>query len=327
MQSTFTVPNGSTPRWAPAIQVQPMVQPAHSVHASQIQPTVLPSQRQLMVVRPSNQVQYQINMNQAGLRNQQLNTAQMTMAYQTWKADKRVPTDVNLFRWQQENVRLQQQYQLLHSEYQAALIQIQTLTLQHNELDKKLKIDQWKYQELNNKFMIAMQSEQSKYNVLSNIHTETSNQLHREQGKNNALSINLEESTKNLKYEQKKYEALSAKHAATQQTLELMRQKRDEEGKVFESKSKFESDKGELEVGHQIVSRERLAKPILEKSHLQDLPIEPCGSLSSTIDPLRITGGNASSERSNHLIIPPGFESCTRVAGEGIGKLKRVVTR
>lgn len=327
MQSTFTVPNGSTPRWAPAIQVQPMVQQAHTGHASQIHPSVLPPQRQLMVVHPSNQVQYQMNMNQAGWRNQQMNTAQMTMAYQTWKADKSVPTDVNLYRWQQENVRLQQQYQLLHSEYTAALIQIQTLTLQHNELDKKLKIDQWKYRELNNKFMIAMQSEQGKYNVLSNMQTETSNQLHREQGKNNALSINLEESTKNLKNEQKKYRALSAKHAETKQTLELMRQKRDEEGEVFESKSKFESDKGEFKVGHQIVSRERPAKPMLEKSNLQDLPIAPRGSLSSTIDPIQINGGNATTERSNHLIIPPGFESCTRISGEGVGKLDRVVTR
>merc|ERR550534_1906455 len=86
-----------------------------------------------MVVHPSNQVQYQVQMNRAGWSNQQLNTAQMTMACQTWKSDNKVPTEMDWCRLQQENVRLQQQYHLLQSEYQAALVQIQTLTLQQTE--------------------------------------------------------------------------------------------------------------------------------------------------------------------------------------------------
>merc|ERR1719397_2272548 len=147
-----------------------------------------------MVVHPSNQIQYQLRMNQAGWRNQQLNTAKMTMACQ-WKSDNKVQTDGDWCRWQQESVRLQQQYQLLHSEYKAALLHIQTLTLQ--------------YSELNNKYMIALQMEQNKYNVLSNMHTKTSNQLCIEQNKCNVLIVELEESTKNLKNEQQKYEELS----------------------------------------------------------------------------------------------------------------------
>jgi len=328
MQPTFTIPNGSATGWTPAIQVQPFVRPSHTVRTTQIQPAVLPAQRPIMVVHPSNQVQYQMHMNQTVWSNQQMNTAQMTMARQTRKSEENVPTDVNLFRWQQKNVRLQQQYRLLYSKYQAALIQIQTLTLQHNELDKKLKIDQMNYQELCTKFQIALQCEQNKYNVLSNTWTETSNQLHREQGKFKALSINLEESTKNLKNEQEKYIALSAIHAETQKTLHSMRQKRYEEGNVTESNSKFESDKGQFEVGHHIVPREHLGKPVHDKSNLQQLSIKPHSSLSSTIDSTQNTEGNTAIERrdNNNLIVPPGFERCTRVPGEGVAKLHRVVT-
>merc|ERR1719193_1506859 len=205
-----------------------------------------------MVVHPTNQVQYQVHMNQAGWSNQQLNTAQMTMACQTWKSDKKLPTDGDWCRLQQETITVQQQYQLLHSEYQAALVQIQTLTLQHSELDKKLKMDQWKYQELNNKYMIAMQAEQNKYNVLSNMHTETSNQLRSEQGKCNALSIELEESTMNLKDEQRKYKVLSEIHAKTKKTLQSLRQK----GNVMESKTKSVSIHGKFDPVDQICSRE-----------------------------------------------------------------------
>merc|ERR1719193_1751043 len=208
-----------------------------------------------MVVHPTNQVQYQVHMNQAGWSNQQLNTAQMTMACQTWKSDKKLPTDGDWCRWQQETVRLQQQYQLLHSEYQAALVQIQTLTLQHSELDKKLNMDQWKYQELNNKYQIAMQAQQNKYNVLSSMHTETSNQLRSEKGKCSALTIELEESTMNLKNEQRKYKVLSAIHAETKKTLHSIRQKRVEVGNAIESKSKSVSIQGQFDAVHQILSR------------------------------------------------------------------------
>jgi len=320
MQTNFTIPNGSTPGWTPTIQAQHVVKPSHTVHVTQLPSALLPSQGQIMVVHPSHQMQYQMHMNPAGWSNQQMNNAQMRMACQTWKSDKKVPKGVNMFRGQQENVRLQQQFELLHSEYQAALIQIQTLTLQHSELDKKLKIDQWKYWELNNKFMIAMQSEQSKYKVLSKIHSETSNQLHREQDKCNALSINLEESTKNLKNEQKKYKALSAIHAETKKNLRSMRQKRDEGGNVVGSKRKIESDKSGFEMAHQIASIELSAQPV------EYSPIAPRWNISSTTDCIQTTGGNISNERKNHLIIPPGFERCTRISGTSAGKVHRVVT-
>lgn len=318
MQSTFSIPNGSAPGWTPAMQFQPMVQPAQTVHASQIQPAMQPSQTQMMVVHPSNQIQYQLRMNQAGWRNQQLNTAKMTMACQ-WKSDNKVQTDGDWCRWQQECVRLQQQYQLLHSEYRAALVQIQTLTLHYSELDKKLKIEQWKNQELNNKYMIAIQMEQNKYNVLSNMHTETSNQLCIEQNKCNVLSVELEESTKNLKNEQQKYEELSALHAETKKTLHNMRQKDEEVGKVIDNKSNSASDKGQYDSKHQILSNDGLVKPILIEPHLEHLTVGQRGSLSN-IDPTDTTGGDTSTERESHLIIPPGFERCTQLSGQGIAK-------
>jgi len=319
MQSTFSIPNGSAPGWTPAVQFQPMVKPAQTVHASQIQPAVQPSQTQLMVVHPSCQVQYQVPMNQAGWRNQQLNTAKMTMACQTWKSDNKVQADCGLFRWQQESVRLKQQYQLLHSEYQAALVQIQTLTLQHSELDKKLKIDQWKYQELNNKYMLALQLEQNKYNVLSNMHTETSNQLCIERDKCNVLSLELKESTKNLKNEQHKYKLLSALHAETKKTLHGIRQKREKVGKVIDSKSKSKGDKGHYDSVHQISSNDGSTKPTLIDPHLEHLTVGRRGSIS-TIDPKQTAAANTGDEREGDLIIPPGFERCTQLSGQGIGK-------
>merc|ERR1719397_2426209 len=184
-----------------------------------------------------------------------------------WKSDNKVQTDGAWCRWQQESVRLHKQYQLLHSEYKAALLQIQTLSLQYSELDKKLKIDQWKYQELNNKYMIAIQIEQNKYNVLSNMHTETSNQLCIEQNKCNVLTVELEESTKNLKNEQQKYEELSALHAETKKTLHNMRQKDEQVLKVINSKNKSTSNKGQYDSKHQILLNDGLAKPILIEPH------------------------------------------------------------
>jgi len=318
MQSTFSLPNGTVPGWTRAMQLQPVVQPAHTVHATQIQPAVQPSQTQLMVVHPSNQVQYQVQMNQAGWSNQQLNTAQMTMACQTWKSDKKVPTEGDWCRWQQENVRLQQHYQLLHSEYQAALVQIQTLTLQQTELNKKLKMDQMRFHELNNKYMMAIQVEQNNYNVLRNLHNETSNQLRSEQGKCNALSIELEVSKKNLKNEQQKYEVLSAIHAETKKNLHSMQQKRDQVGNLIDNKGKSASDVGKYDAPNPILSREIPLKPTLNESRLEHVPVGL--NLSSTVDPIQSAGASASSEISNRLVIPPGFERCTRVSGQGVGK-------
>jgi len=301
MHSTFTIPNGSVSRWTPAVQLQSVVQPADTAHSTQIPPAVQPTQTQLMVVNPSDQVQYKLHMNQAGWRNQQLNTAQMTMACPTWKSDEKARTEGDWYRWQQENVRLHQQYQLLHSEYQSALVQIQTLAIQQTELDKKLKVHQWKYQELNNKYMIGMQLEKNRYNSLSNIHNETCIQFRNEQGKCNALSIELEESVKNFKNEQRKYKVLSAIHAETKKTLKSVRQKRNEVVNVIDSKNKSESEK-RYEAVDPISSRDWPVKPRPKKPPLEH------GSQSNTIDSVQTAGANASCERNNYLVVPPGFE-------------------
>merc|ERR550534_2936260 len=229
MQSTFSVPNGSVPGWIPALQLQPVMQPTPTFHSAQIQPTVQPNQTHVMVVHPSNQIQQQLYISQTGLTNPRSNTDRMKMACQAWKSDNKVQNDANRCRWQQEKVILQQQYQLLHAEYQTALVHIQTLTLQHQELDKKLKINHCKYQDLNNTYMITMQREQNKHN-------ETCIQLRDEKGKCNALTIKLEESTKKLRNEQQKYGVLSRIHAETKKILQSARQKGNGVVKCIESK-------------------------------------------------------------------------------------------
>jgi len=314
MQSTFSAPNGLTPGWTPTVQLQPVMHPVHTVHSSQMQPVMQPSQTQLMVVHPSSHLQYQLQMNKAGWSNQQSNTAQMTMACQTLNSENKLPMDCNYVRSQQENLRLQRQYQLLQSEYQAALIQMQTLTLQHTELDKKLKMDQRKYLELNNKYMIAMQSEQTKYNVLKNIHTETSNQLHREQGKCNALSVELEESRKSLKNEQLRYKFLTAVHAEAKKTLLSARQEHHEvRSSACESESKHASDKCNADV-HQLSWKKPATKPNSKECNLELVPEHCHWNLSNATENRETTGAKAFCKRRNGLVIPPGFESCTRVS-------------
>lgn len=308
MQSTFTIPNGSVPGWTPTMQLQPVVQPAHSVHATQITPAVQPTQTQVMVVHPSNLVQCKVRMNQAGWSNQQLSTTQMTMACQTWNADKKANTDGDWCRLQQEHVRLYQQYQLLHAEYQTALVQIQTLTQRQTELNKKLKMDHWKYQELNNKYVIDIQSAQNKYNALSNTHNETCIQLQNEQGKCNSLSIELQESIKNLKNEQQKYKVLSAIHAETKKTLHNAWQERDKVINVNVREKKSESDESQYEAVNPILSRERPVKPRANKPLSESVPAGIHGSPSNAINPMQTAGANAQSERHNHLVVPPGFE-------------------
>merc|ERR1719285_800950 len=271
-----------------------------------------------MVVHPSNQIQYQLRMNQAGWRNQQLNTAKMTMACQ-WKSDNKVQTDGDRSGWNQENVRLQQQYQLLHSEYQAALVQIQTLTLQHKELDRRLKLDWWKYQELNNKYMIGIQIEQNKYNALSKVHNETCIQLRNEKGKCNALNIKLEESSKNLRNEQQKYKVLNRIHVETKKILQSVRQKRNEVN-VVDSKSKSIGMK-QFDTGTAIMEEQpresTLTGPVLESGN-----VALQASRTTTHDSMQANEAIAHSERSNHLIVPPGFGGSTQVSSQASGTVE-----
>jgi len=319
MQSTFSIPNGSVSRWTPAIQLQPMVQSAHPVYANQLQPTVQPNPPQLTFVHPSNQVQHPLHMSQAGWMNPRLNTAEKKMACQTWKYEKKADNDGYLGRWQQEKVRLHQQQQMLHSQYRAALVQIRTLTLQHIEMGKKFKIKQWKYQELNNKYVIDMQTEQNKYNVLRNLHSETCMQLRDEKGKCNDLSTKLEESSKNLKNEQQKYKVLSRIHAETKKILHSQWLKRNEVGNVIDRKNKSIID-NDHEVVNANLSKNLYVKSTLNGSCLEYAPVGLHGSHSSTHDPMQAAVANAFSERSNHLVVPPGFGRSTQVSGQCTGK-------
>merc|ERR1719193_678471 len=184
-------------------------------------------------------------MSQAGLP--RLNTDLMKMGCQALRSDNKVQNDANRCLWQQEKVILQQQYQLLHAEYQTALVHIQTLTLQHKELDKQLKINQCKYQELNNTYVITMQREQNMYNALSNMHKETCIQLRDEKGRCNALTIKLEESTEKLRNEQQKYGVLSSMHAETKKFFHSAQQKRNGVVECIESKNKSNGEKDKYE--------------------------------------------------------------------------------
>merc|ERR1719285_242541 len=271
-----------------------------------------------MVVHPSNQVQYQLHMSQ-GWSNPQLNTAQVAMSRQAWKPDKRLNGNGDRSGWNRENVRLQQQYQLLHSEYQAALVQIQTLTLQHKELDRRLKLDWWKYQELNNKYMIGIQIEQNKYNALSKVHNETCIQLRNEKGKCNALNIKLEESSKNLRNEQQKYKVLNRIHAETKKILQSVRQKRNEVN-VVDSKSKSIGMK-QFDTGTAIMEEQpresTLTGPVLESGN-----VALQASRTTTHDSMQANEAIAHSERSNHLIVPPGFGGSTQVSSQASGTVE-----
>jgi len=312
MQSTFSVPNGSVPGWTPALQLQPVMQPTQTIHATQIHPACQPGQAQVMVVHPSHHGQHQLHMSQVGWINP------------SWKSDKKVQNDADRCRWQQEKAILQQQYQLLHTEYQAALVHIQNLASQHNELDKKLKMDQCKYQELNKTYMINMQREQNKYNALNNMHKETCIQLRKEKGKCDALNIKLEESIRNLRNEQDKYEVLSRIHAETKKILHRARQKEDDVVKFIESKNKSNGEEEQYKTRVPNSSSEQPVKSSLKEPYMEHVPARVDGSQSSSHKPMEAEGENAFCERSKHLIVPPGFErsSSTSVSGPGAGNVE-----
>jgi len=180
-------------------------------------------------------------------------------------------------------------------------------------------VEQWKYQKLNNKYDIDMQTEQKKYNVLRSMHSESCIQLRDEKGKCNALSIKLEESSKNLKNEQQKYEVLARIHAETKKILYSHRQKREALGNFIDSKNKSIINK-DHEAVNSILLRARPVKT--NEPCLEYVPVGLHGSHSSTHDPMQAAGANAFSERSNHLVVPPGFERSTQVSGQGDGKVE-----
>lgn len=247
-------------------------------------------------------------MRQAGFTNQRLNTDRMKIGCQTWQSDHNVQNDANRCRWQQEKAILQQQYQLLHAEYQNAHVHIQNLALQHRELDKKLKINQFKYQELNNTYVISMQQEQNKYNALSNMHNETCIQLRDEKGKCSALTVKLEDSTKKLMREQKKYEVLVRIHTETKKILHSVRQKQNGVVQCIESKNESDCDKEKYETVSLNSSGERCVKTSLKETYMEYVSVSGDESQSSTHEPVEAAGANEFCEKSKHLVVPPGFE-------------------
>jgi len=325
MQSTFSVPNGSVPGWTSALQLQQVVQPTQAIHATQIRPACQPNQTQVMVVHPTNHGQHQLHMSQVGWTDPRLNTARMMKACQTWKSEKKVQNDADRCRWQQEKAILQQQYQLLHSEYQAALVHIQNLALQHGELDKKLKMDQCKYQELNKTYVISMQREQNKYNALNNMYNETCIQLRNEKGKCNALNIKLEESARKLSNEQLKYKVLNRIHAETKKILHSARQKGDDVAKFIESKNKSSGDQDQYKtLSLNSSSEQPVMSSLKDEPYMEHVPVRVDGSQSSSHDPMKAEGEYAFCERSKHLVVPPGFErsSSTSASGPGAGNVE-----
>jgi len=252
-------------------------------------------------------------MSQAGLTNPRLNTDRMKMACQAWRSDKQVQNDANRCRWQQEKVILQQQYQLLQAEYQTALVHIQTLTLQHKELNEKLKINLCKYQELNNTYVISMQREQNKYNALSNLHNETCIQLRDEKDRCNALTIKLEESTKKLRNEQQKYGVLRSMHAQTKKFLHSAQQNRNGSVECIESKNKSIGDKDKYETVGLNLPGERPVKPSLKETYFAHVPVSGDETVSSTYNTVKTAGANKLCEGIKLLVVPPGFERSTRV--------------
>jgi len=325
MQSTFSVPNGSVPGWTSALQLQQVMQPTQTIHAAQIRPACQPNQTQVMVVHPTNHGQHQLHMSQVGWTDPRLNTARMMKACQTWKSEKKVQNDADRCRWQQEKAILQQQYQLLHSEYQAALVQFQNLAIQHNELDKKLKMDQCRFQELNNTYVISMQREQNKYNALKNMHNETCIQLQKEKGKCNALNIKLEESARNLRNEKQKYDLLNRIHAETKKILLSAPPKGDDGVKFIESKNKSSGDQDQYKtLSLNSSSEQPVMSSLKDEPYVEDVPVRVDGSQSSSYDPKKAEGENAFCERSKHLVVPPGFERSSRssVLGPGAGNVE-----
>merc|ERR1719397_627097 len=69
--------------------------------------------------------------------------------------------------FQQESAKLQQQLQILQSEYQNAMCQIRNLKLNKSGIDKKLEVELYKYNLLTKKFAEDVQNEQRKYNELN----------------------------------------------------------------------------------------------------------------------------------------------------------------
>lgn len=294
MQSTISIP------------LQPMVPPSQTLLPNQIQPLMLPSETQITVIRPSNIVLNQLQMDREEGDTQHLNTAQMAFASQMWKPDKNLSSTGSCLGLPQENLRCQQNYQLLHSDYQLALLQIQTLQIRQNLLDKKLWMDQLKYQKLHNKYMAAVQW-QNKYHVLSNMHTKTIKQLRNEQDKCNILSIELAETARSLENERRKCKFLNSIKVETNKNLSTGGKKHDKLVNANQNENQYTHDERVYDSTRQISLKQRSTSRTHSESCHQLLR-----NFSGTLSPLQTKRAKASSGKSNHTVIPPGFEKCAR---------------
>jgi len=296
MQSTISIP------------LQPMVPPSQTLLPNQIQPLMIPPETQITVIRPSNIVLNQLQMDREEGDTQQLNTAQMSFASQMWKSDINLSSNGSCLGLAQESLRYQQNYQLLHSDYQSALLQIQTLQIRQNLLDKKLWMDELKYQKLHSKYLAAVQW-QNKYHVLSKMHTKTIKQLRHEQDKCNILSTELAETARNLENERQKCNFLNSINAETNKNLSTAGKKRDKLVNVNQNENKYTCNERPYNSAHPIYLKQRSTSPTHSESCHQLLT-----NFSDTISPLQTKRAKASNGKSNHTVIPPGFEKCARVS-------------
>jgi len=298
MQSTISIP------------LQPMVPPSQTLLHNQM----IPSETQITVIHPSNIVLNQLQMDRREGNTQQLNSAQMSFASQMWQSDNNLSSNGSCLGKSQESLRYQQDYQLLHSDYQVALLQIQALQIRQNLLDKKLWMDQLKYQKLHNKYLAAVQW-QNKYHVLSKMHTNTIKQLRQEQDKNNILSTELAETAKSLENERRKSKFLISINAETNKNLSTEGKKLDQLVNVNQNENKYTYDEREYNSERQISLKQRSTSSTHSESCHQLLR-----NFSNTISPLQTNRAKVSDGKSNHTVIPPGFENCARVSARNGSK-------
>lgn len=289
-------------------------------------------QQHLVQAQPVvQQINYQPQCGQTGYATQPVHspqmsvpaqTAQMTMACGVWQSAQQQAE----WSFQQESAKLQQQFQILQTEYQNAMCQLRDLKLNKSGIEKKLEVEQYKFSLLNKKFADDVQNEQRKYEVLNAMHAETIKLLHSEKRKYNRLSEELENSKSDLDKEQRKNEVLKVLNNEVEKVLRsetLQRKKQmEEEALVYKGEPAMQK----YEAARQIFSKERLAEFIIDElSHLGCLAEEFVGNVSTTIAPKGedATGTQSCSKVTtggSDLNVPPGFESCSPASTASHGR-------
>jgi len=276
-------------------------------------------QQHLVQAQPVvQQVNYQPQSGQPGYANTPIHspqmtipaqTSQMTMACGVWQSSQQAE-----WSFQQESAKLQQQMQILQSEYQNAMCQIRNLKLNKSAIEKKLEVELYRFNLLTKKYAEDVQNEQSKYNVLNAMQTETIKLLQSEKLKYKRLSEELEISKSDLCKEKRKNEVLKDLNSEVEKVLrsETLQRKKQikEEAPVTEGETAIQK----YEAARQIFSKESIAELTMnDLSHLECLAEEFVGNVASTSAPkgeeangaqncTKVTAGTAD------LNVPPGFE-------------------